>query len=240
MGKREKKTSLSKRTKFSKFGRSLCWWFHRMCTPNIFAWNAELNAATRTILDLPQVVLFICAKRVTDERRSREETTCPACMVSNLICILLAGKYGCDVKDHVAWNKQFSNNWIISRWMIGPDIDLTPTVSRVNLSPISQEIVCILCVEAVSNPKLFFLALISHKHVNLKIPVGTKLDKGNCVSPLPSITSVCILISKVISGLRVLRLFSVYLTSCFSVWRLSFLCPCILFGSGLARFGASG
>ena len=75
--------------------------------------------------------------------------------------------------------------------MIRHDIDLTPTkaVSRVSLSPISKEIVCILCVEVVSNPKLFFLASISHKHVILKILVGTKLDKGNCVSPLPSITS---------------------------------------------------
>ena len=60
-------------------------------------------------------------------------------MVSNLICILLAGK--------------IQN---------------------------SKEIVCILCVEAVSNPKLFFLTPISHKHVNLKILVGTKQDKGNC------------------------------------------------------------
>ena len=49
--------------------------------------------------------LIYMRQRATEsrgERRSREETTCPACMVSNLICILLAGKYGCNVKDHVA------------------------------------------------------------------------------------------------------------------------------------------
>ena len=31
--KRGKKTSLSTRTKLNKFGRSLFWWIHRMCTP---------------------------------------------------------------------------------------------------------------------------------------------------------------------------------------------------------------
>ena len=34
-----------------------------------------------------------------NERRSREETTCLACMNSNLICILLAGNYCDDVMD---------------------------------------------------------------------------------------------------------------------------------------------
>jgi len=31
--KRGNKTSLSTRTKLKKFGRSLFWWIHRMCTP---------------------------------------------------------------------------------------------------------------------------------------------------------------------------------------------------------------
>ena len=35
----------------------------------------------------------------TNKRRSREETTCLACMNSNLICILLAGNYCHDVMD---------------------------------------------------------------------------------------------------------------------------------------------
>ena len=37
--------------------------------------NAKVEVTARVayiILDLPQVVLFICAKQVTDERRSRE------------------------------------------------------------------------------------------------------------------------------------------------------------------------
>ena len=59
-------------------------------------------------LDLPQTT-FLCSsfyekneRRSTNERRSREETTCTmctACMESNLICIFLAGNYCYDVMD---------------------------------------------------------------------------------------------------------------------------------------------
>ena len=50
-------------------------------------------------VDLSQVVFLSDEVGQTTtrlfERRSREETTCLACMDSNLICILLAGNY-CD------------------------------------------------------------------------------------------------------------------------------------------------
>lgn len=34
---RGKRTSLSTPTKLNKFGMSLCWWIHLMCTPDLFA-----------------------------------------------------------------------------------------------------------------------------------------------------------------------------------------------------------
>ena len=53
-----------------------------------------MHAEKRQTSDKVAQVVFVCApKRETNKRQSREETTCPACMDSNLICILLVGKY---------------------------------------------------------------------------------------------------------------------------------------------------
>ena len=68
--------------------------------------------------------------------------------------------------------------------------DLTPTktISRVNISPKTKEAVCILCLEAVSNPdyrrKLFSGSNKSQACVNLEILVGAKLDRGNSVTEI--------------------------------------------------------
>ena len=68
--------------------------------------------------------------------------------------------------------------------------DLTPTktISRVNISPKMKEAVCILCLEAVSNPdyrrKLFSGSNKSQACVNLEILVGAKLDRGNSVTEI--------------------------------------------------------
>ena len=69
--------------------------------------QVELTLYKCVVIDLPQVV-FLCSscyeknnerRSQRNERRSREETTCLACMDSNLICILLAGNYCYDVMD---------------------------------------------------------------------------------------------------------------------------------------------
>ena len=68
--------------------------------------------------------------------------------------------------------------------------DLTPTktISRVNISPKSKETVCILRVEAVSNPdyrhKLFSGSNKSQACVNLETLVGTKLHSSNNVTEI--------------------------------------------------------
>ena len=78
-------------------------------------------------LDLPQVVFLDKrakrAKRASDvvarnERRSREETTCPACMDLNLICILLAGNYCYDVMD--ASTSNFRSRYSLNRSKLRP------------------------------------------------------------------------------------------------------------------------
>ena len=70
--------------------------------------------------------------------------------------------------------------------MDGDDLTPTKTISRVNISPKSKETVCILCVEAISNPeyrrKLFSGSNKSQACVNLEILVGAKLDRGNSVT----------------------------------------------------------
>ena len=68
--------------------------------------------------------------------------------------------------------------------------DLTPTktVSRVNLSPNSKEVVCVLCVEGVLNPnywrQLFSGFSKSPVCVNLEILVGEKLDRQSCMTDI--------------------------------------------------------
>ena len=68
--------------------------------------------------------------------------------------------------------------------------DLTPTktISRVNISPKTKETVCILFVEAVSNPDyrrmLFPGSNKSQACVNLETLVGAKLDRGNNVTEI--------------------------------------------------------
>ena len=64
--------------------------------------------------------------------------------------------------------------------------DLTPTksVSRVSLSPKSEESICILCAESVLNSsfrrRLFTSLTKSPACVNLEILVGAKLVKESC------------------------------------------------------------
>ena len=64
----------------------------------------------------------------------------------------------------------------------------TKTISRVNISPKTKRGVCILCVEAVSNPdysrKLFSGSNKLQECVNLEILVGVKLNRGNSVTEI--------------------------------------------------------
>ena len=72
--------------------------------------------------------------------------------------------------------------------MNGDDLTPTKTVSRVNLSPNSKEVVCVLCVEGVLNPnyrrKLFSGFSKSSACVNLEILAGAKLDRESCVTDI--------------------------------------------------------
>ena len=53
-----------------------------------------VSCTAQNMLDLPQVVLSFLSDEVGE---TSDETTCLACMNSNLICILLAGNYCDDV-----------------------------------------------------------------------------------------------------------------------------------------------
>ena len=72
--------------------------------------------------------------------------------------------------------------------MNGDDLTPTKTVSRVNLSPNSKEVVCVLCVEGVLNPnyrpKLFSGFSKSPACVNLEVLVGAKLYRESCMTDI--------------------------------------------------------
>ena len=59
----------------------------------------NITISTSDILDTRSKCRNRLAPSRLFERRSCEETTCLACMDSNLICILLAGNYCDDVMD---------------------------------------------------------------------------------------------------------------------------------------------
>ena len=81
--------------------------FDKAHAPKFKRTSSPVKCSHRSRLAPSRLKLFEGRSR-RNERRSREETTCLACMNSNLICILLAGNY-CDDVSKI--NGSWMNFW---------------------------------------------------------------------------------------------------------------------------------